>query len=64
MVSHESVVDALHAQPGTTVTAIDGPAPPPAATVAETSDFLREISDDFLTLHTCAATHLGIPTCP
>ena len=32
----ESVADAIHVQPGTTVTAIEGPAPPPAATVAET----------------------------
>ena len=35
IVSHESVVDAVHAHPGTTVTAIDGPEPPPAATVAD-----------------------------
>jgi hypothetical protein len=32
--SHESAVEAVHAQPAGMVTAIDGPAPPVAATVA------------------------------
>jgi hypothetical protein len=34
MVSHESPVDAVHAQPAPMVTAIDGPTPPAAAIVA------------------------------
>jgi hypothetical protein len=34
MLSQESVVDAVHAQPGAMLTAIDGPAPPAADTVA------------------------------
>ena len=34
MLSQESPVEAVHAQPGAMVTAIDGPAPPAAATVA------------------------------
>jgi hypothetical protein len=56
MVSHAALLAAVHAHPLAALTAIDVPAPPPAAAVCDVGLMLYEHDCDCVTVNVCPAT--------